>query len=914
MYKYIFPATLLVFLFACGHQQQTTASKPGPRNPHMQATDKPVIDPNLNAESRSDYNPSFTRVSDLLHTKLDVSFDWNKRYMYGKATITARPYFYPSSTLELDARGMDIKRVAMVNRGISDAGMVTDDTTALKYTYDQKKLKIDLGRVFSKEQEYTVFIDYISKPDELKDLGGSAAISEDKGLYFINPDGSNPNSPKQIWTQGETQSNCVWMPTIDRPNERMTDEIYMRVEDKYKTLSNGVLAESKENGDGTRTDHWRMDLPHAPYLVMMAVGDFAIVKDKWHDKEVSYYVEPQFEPYARQTFGKTPDMIDFFSKKLGVDYVWPKYSQVCARDYVSGAMENTSATLHGDFVQRDDREYLDRTYEDYISHELFHQWFGDLVTCESWSNLPLNESFATYGEYLWDEHEYGKETADYGHYNSLQGYLDEANAGHATPDDPGKREPLIRYYYTDREDMFDGHSYNKGGQVLHLLRQYVGDDAFFASLHLYLETNKFKAAEADNLRLAFEETTGQDLHWFFNEWFYSPGHPELDISYNYDAANQKERVIIKQTQDRSNGTPVFRIPLSVDVYNGDKVTREECIVKSTCDTFWFASPAKPDFVNVDAQKTLPCFKIDHHTAQEWAFLYNHSKLYVDRVEAIDNLAPEGLGGEVTMMMNNKPVTSRHGAMAGPDSAIAVQTVTKALDDEFWAIRQMACEELGDYADHVKDKLTALAKKDEKSMVRAAAISALNAGSKSDDLKSVYLDALNDRSYTVITRALVALADHFPDTGMDEAKKRENDPARSMKIAVANAYSHCGTEAQQPWFEKTMNTLYGVTQREFCYVYTAFLVRKCSPAATEKAIPAVHALYTDNHSPTAIQGAQTIIFSLDYVYAKRLDNLQKKINSTKKKSPAYAKMLADKADMQHLLGVLDEEKKKMTADK
>jgi aminopeptidase N len=895
MYKYIIPVSLICLLFACRHQKQTTSNN---TKDHW-VQDKPEADPNLNPESRLDYNPSFTRVTDLLHTKIDASFDWKKRYMFGKATITARPYFYPSSTVELDARGMQINRVAQLARGLINTTMYLADTTNLKYTYDGKKLIIDLGRSYTKDQNYTVFIDYVAKPDE-QPVNGSAAINEDKGLYFINPDAAQNDSvlhPRQIWTQGETQSNSVWMPTIDRPNERMTSEISLTIEDKYVSLSNGLLFDQKKNSDGTRTDHWRMDLPSAPYLVMFAVGQWSIIKDKLKDgREVSYYVEPQFAQYARQTFGKTPDMIDFFSKKLGVDYAWPKYSQICARDYVSGAMENTTATLHSDYLQRDDREYLDATFEDYVSHELFHQWFGDLVTCESWSNLPLNESMATYGEYLWDEHAYGKEVADYGHYSSLQGYLRESAAGRRTPEYPGKREPLIRFYYDDREDMFDGHSYNKGGQVLHLLRQTVGDDAFFASLKLYLEQNKFSTGEIDNLRLAFEQTTGRDLHWFFNEWFMSPGHPELDMTYAYDSIRMKERIIIKQTQDRSDGTPVFRIPLSVDIYGAGRTTREEIIVKSVCDTFFINSAIKPDFVNVDAQKTLPCFKVDHHTQQEWAFLYNHSTLYVDRVEAINNLAPKPLVKLSHMTLGGNP----------GDTALVFQTISKALNDEFWPIRVLACNKIGEHADLVKDKLIALAKNDSESHVRREALNALSKNVKGDDLKNVYLAALNDKSYGVIELGLTALVDHFPETGLAECKKRENDPARSMKTAVGGAYAFGGGDDQQPWFEKTMTTLFGSHQSEFILDYGA-LLRRCSKATVEKALPGLENLYNGSNSPSVKLYVKGTLRDVSYFYKQKSTDTQKKIDdlkSVKNNATGLQKLQTEKSDADQIANEID----------
>src|SRR4028119_1308716 len=291
-----------------------------------------------------------------------------------------------------------------------------------------------------------------------------------------------------------------------------------------------------------------MDLPHAPYLFFMGVGDYAIVKDSYKGKEVSYYVEKEYEPVARKIFGNTPEMMSFFSKITGVEYPWVKYAQMTARDYVSGAMENTTATLHQESAQQDARELVDgNAWESTIAHELFHQWFGDLVTTESWSHLTLNESFANYSETLWDEYKYGKDAGDAQNYSDMQGYLQSQS----------DKKDLVRHYYNDKEAMFDAVSYNKGGRILHMLRNYVGDSAFYKALNLYLNTNKFKSAEAHQLRLAFEEVTGKDLNPFWNQWYFGAGHPKLDINYNYDAAAQQTRVIVNQTQDGK----VFQLPV-----------------------------------------------------------------------------------------------------------------------------------------------------------------------------------------------------------------------------------------------------------------------------------------------------------------------------------------------------------------
>src|SRR5688500_12849143 len=342
------------------------------------------------------------------------------------------------------------------------------------------QMDVDLNKLYKGGEKYTIHIDYIAKPDELK-TAGSAAIIDAKGLYFVNPRGEEKDKPTQIWTQGETEATSVWCPTIDKPNQKTTQEIYMTVPQKFVTLSNGKLMSQKKNPDGTRTDHWKMDQPHAPYLFFMGVGDYAVVKDSYKGKEVSYYVEKEYAPVARKIFGNTPEMMAYFSRILGVEYPWVKYAQIVGRDYVSGAMENTTATLHQESAQQDARELIDdNTWEGTIAHELFHQWFGNLVTSESWSNLTLNESFANYSQVLWKEYKYGKDAGDEENFSDMNGYIQSQS----------DKKDLVRYYYADKEAMFDAVSYNKGGRILHMLRNYVGDSAFYKALNMYLVKNK----------------------------------------------------------------------------------------------------------------------------------------------------------------------------------------------------------------------------------------------------------------------------------------------------------------------------------------------------------------------------------------------------------------------------------------
>ena len=690
-------------------------------------------------EVSKEYRATADKVNDLVHTRLDARFDYSKSQLNGKVWITLRPHFYPTDSLSLDAKGMDIHQVSIVKNGRN---------TALKFDYDGMITRIRLDRTYRNNEQYTVYLDYTAKPDEYTGKG-SAAITDAKGLYFINPRGEEKDKPTQIWTQGETEATSVWVPIIDKPNQKTTDEIYMTVPAKYVTLSNGKLISQKNNADGTRTDYWRMDLPHAPYLFFMGVGDFAVVKDKYKDKEVSYYVEKVYAPVARKIFGNTPQMIALFSKLTGVDYPWVKYAQIVGRDYVSGAMENTTATLHQETAQEDARELTDgNRWENVISHELFHQWFGDYVTTESWSNITLNESFATIGSQLWNEFHYGKDAAYAERYGSIQGYLGSKS------DDKN----LVRFYYNDKEDVFDAVSYNKGGAILQMLRNYVGDSAFFKSLNLYLTTNKFKSAEAQQLRLAFEEVTGRDLNWFWNQWYYGSGHPKLNIIYAYNAGAGQAVVTVEQSGDK-----IFKLPVKIDVWNGNTPATYTVWVSNKQETFSFPAASKPSLINFDADKILVAQKTENKTIDEYLFQQAHAKNYIDRKEALDAAVRE-LG----------------------KSAAALTLILNTTRDAFAPLRTQAINSLDLSIPEVKTSaeqvLFSLAQNDKNRPVRAAAISKLG-NYRSTKYVSLFRAAVNDSSYTVAGNALEALNKIDTAAAYELAQRLSAQPSKG-KLASA----------------------------------------------------------------------------------------------------------------------------------
>ena len=743
------------------------------------------------------YRATPPKINDLIHTKLDVRFDYKKRFMYGKEWVTLKPHFYPTDTLRLDAKGMDLKTIAVVKNGIN---------IPLKFTYDSLTVAIQLDKVYHNDENYTIYIDYTAKPNQLK-VKGSAAINDAKGLYFINPDSTEKDKPVQIWTQGETESSSAWFPTIDKSEQKTTDEISMTVPAKYVTLSNGRLASQKKNADGTRTDTWKMELPHSPYLFMMAVGDFTIYHDKWRDKEVNYYLEPKYAPYAKQIFGMTPELIEFYSKTLGVDFPWNKYSQIVVRDYVSGAMENTTATLHGEYVQETPRELLDANYDagrSTIAHELFHQWFGDYVTCESWSNLTVNESFADFSEMLWAEHKYGKDEGDAHSFTALQSYLNSPGAD---------KKNLVRFHYDDKEDVFDVVTYQKGGRILNMLRNYLGDAAFFKGLNIYLKTNAFKNGEAQQLRLAFEEASGLDLNWYFNQWYYGAGNPALNISYKWDDANKVETVYLQQMQDGQT----FKLPMAIDIYAGGKKERHKVWMNDKADTLTFSVASKPDLVNVDGDKVLLATKTDAKILEESEFQYYNAPLYLDRFEAIN------------------------AAAARQSDKGAQKVMIAALKDKYYGLRIKAIRALNMSIDDVHNAalpiLASLAQTDDNTLVRAAAISVLGKLKASGNM-TIFKTALNSQSYAVQGAALNAIGLLDAGQALTLAKAFEKDNKGALTLAIITVYAKNGTSNEWPYVYNAFTA--ATPQGKFNLIrdFGSLTARVDNPAYSQQGITAI----------------------------------------------------------------------------
>ena len=692
------------------------------------------------SQNTTNYKAEREKTHSLIHTKLKVDFNFDKKELNGEAWITAKPYFYNSSTFVLDAKAMLIHTITLQDK-------------KLDYHYDGCQITINLPKKYTKEETFTVYINYTARPEKVKEKG-SDAITAAKGLYFINASGIDKNKPRQIWTQGETEGSSCWFPTIDAPNQKTTQEIYITVPNKYVTLSNGELVNQTKIG-ANRTDYWKLDKKHAPYLFFLGVGEFQIIKDTHKNIPVNYYVEKEYAPYAKQIFGNTPEMMQFFSEKLGVEFPWNKYSQIVVRDYVSGAMENTTAVVHGEQAYQKPGQLIDENkHENTIAHELFHHWFGNLVTSESWSNLTLNESFANYSEYLWLEYKYGKEAAAMHLYDNNLLYLN----GQETD------KKLVRFNYDDKEDLFDLVSYNKGGAILHMLRNYVGDEAFFTALKAYLTEYKYQSAEVHQLRLIFEKITGKDLNWFFNQWYYGANHPTISVSYDYNLIRKTVTVNIYQQQIEK-----FQFPLTIDIFEGNKRRRQTVFIENNDASFTFKYNKQPTLIQVNADGVLLCEINENKVVSDYIFQLKNAENYGHRREALLEVAKK------------------------QDDKDAFKAVVSAMDDSSYKIRVLALENVDlinkfSKKDAIR-KIIQMAKQDNKTLVQAAAIETL--GKLTDpELKQIFVEGLESKSFAVLGKSLVAM--YYVDQNL-AIKKSKELPDEVRKI-LANPLTKIFIEA------------------------------------------------------------------------------------------------------------------------
>jgi len=583
--------------------------------------------------TRPRYAPD--RVVDIQHIALVLDVDPTKRTVSGTATLRGMVIGQSVRVIELDAVELTIDKV-------------TSSGKTVTFRHDGTKLRVELAAALAHGAEWSLAIDYKGAPR--------------RGLYFVGPDEGYPQKPLQVWTQGQDEDSRYWFPCLDAPHEKATSEVKVTVPASMFALSNGTLVSDKTSGE-RRTLHWRLDVPHSCYLVTLAVGDFGTIETKWRDVPVVYYVERGKEALAERTLARTPQMLELFSTKFGVPYPYPRYAQVFVADFIFGGMENTSATTLTDTILIDERAAIDYDIDSLVAHELAHQWFGDLVTCRDWGEGWLNEGFATYSEYLWREHHEGRDAADLELEEWADAYFGE---------DAGRyRRTIATKLYDEPIDIFDHHLYEKGGRVLHMLRNVLGDELFFKSLQHYLTKHRHGVVESRDLARAVEEATGRVLDWFFSQWVIDgAGHPELEVGFRWDPDASIVTVTVDQHQRVEGRTPLFRLPTKVRFRVGDKDVDVPIEITEAKHSFHIKVEGEPSQAIFDPGRVLLAARTIDKPEPLWINELAGATLAIDRAAAANALARRG------------------GSTAFQALAIANEK------DKFWAVRGSCATGLG----------------------------------------------------------------------------------------------------------------------------------------------------------------------------------------------------------------------------
>jgi aminopeptidase N len=661
---------------------------------------------------------------DMRNIVLNLRFNWDQNQALGTATLTFAPLLVNLRRIELDAANMTFNSIKL------------SSGTALKYQFDadNEKLWVDLDRPYQPSDVITIVIDYhtngYAKGAGLQGFG--------KGLTYIKPTEDEPNKPRQIWSQGETEFNHYWFPCYDHPNDFATTELIATVEKPYMVISNGKLVKQTNNPDGTRTFDWKISEPHASYLTSIVVGEFTPIEQSYDGIPVISYVYPNEAEAGKVTVARMADMVKFFSEKTGVKYPYEKYSQTMVENF-PGGMENISATTQTENMIHDARGELDGTSDSLESHELAHQWFGDLVTTRSWTHTWLNESFATYFQAMYDEKSLGLDDFLYSDVKANQdAYLRTWNRG--------SRRPIVTANYADKDAIFDDYLYPRGGAVLHMLRHQLGEANWWRAINHYLTKYGHQPVETEQFRIAVEEATGQSMDRFFDQWLYRMGHPILQVTKSYDATGKKLTVTVKQEQkpDPASAYPqvtFFELPVDIEIGTVNNNRIEHVVLEPKEEqAFSFPVDADPLLVNFDYHSTL---------IKELKFDKSNDELFYQLAHDQDVLGRTWAINQLTTKMKDK-------ATAQADVQRIASAIGAALtSDKSWGVRLDSAAALsGIDIKEARASLTAAAG-DANARVRARALTSL-AAYKDPALAPIFQAHLDDPSYNTIRAAAAGL--------------------------------------------------------------------------------------------------------------------------------------------------------------
>lgn len=508
------------------------------------------------------------RVVKVLHIKLEVALDFERRRIEGTATHTVAALNDGCRRIAFDAVELEIR------------GVTTATGERLAFSADGETVAVELPRPLRAGEEIGIRIEYAGSPR--------------RGLYFVGPDEKYPHKPRQAWSQGQDEDSRYWFPCYDYPNEKSTSEVIATVPESMFALSNGrLVGVERDERRGTRTYFWSLATPHVAYLITLVAGEFDADETEVDGVPVQYYVPRGRQADIERAFGRTPAMIRHFAEVTACPYPYEKYAQVCVADFIFGGMENTSATTLTDAALHDARSHEDQKNDSLIAHELAHQWFGDLLTCRDWSHGWLNEGFATFFEQVWREKDEGYHAARYGFAQEAESYFDE--------DQKSYRRPIVTRHYRDPIEVFDKHLYEKGALVLDMLRSELGPELFWKAVRHYVKKHRGENVTTADFAKAIEEATGRNVEWFLEQWVFRGGHPELAVDYEWDADERLAKLRVKQTQKEDEATPLFRATVEVGfkLEDGGSVIEKIELRGKREETFFFKLASKPVSVRFD---------------------------------------------------------------------------------------------------------------------------------------------------------------------------------------------------------------------------------------------------------------------------------------------------------------------------
>ncbi len=644
------------------------------------------------------------RTYHVLHYALDLQIDDVARRVSGTVRMRLCP-LRPLQSLAVDAEELTIGNVTLSAKGSREA--------ALPFRMLPKTVDVTFPRVLRPNDTVVVALTYHATPRT--------------GLFFVEPDSAYPDRPEVIWSQGEMEQNHFWFPCYDYPNDKATVEMRITVPERFVAVSNGALLETTQNEkEKTKTYFWYSAKPMASYLISVVVGTYVQVTDWYERIPVQYNVYPSERDNAGRSFGRTPDMIRFFSAKTGFGYPWAKYAQTIVPDFNYGGMENTSATTLTDHTMHNARAHLDYRSEPLVAHELAHQWFGDLLTCRNWSNAWLNEGFATYFQELYDEarmgrDEFGEEIA------TAQESLLALDRGRG-------RRATVTNDYIDPEDVFDPHIYARGACILNMLRFVMGDSLFWEGIRHYVDLYQYQSVSTDDFRHAMEEIAKQDLGWFFNEWTVHAGYPELAVKLVFDSSASVLHLYVDQTQEVDSLTPLFRMPVDVELETDAGSSVHRVVFNAVREQRIDIPCSRPprDVVFDKGNWILKKLTLDK-SSDVWCGELLHGDL-AERRDALRALAP---------------------VIRQPEVFSAVSRAMR--DDPFWGIRRRAAILVARSGE--PDALRALAPAftDSSAHVRAAATAGLRNFHTLDALVALGNILAHDSSEAVAAEAIQSLA-------------------------------------------------------------------------------------------------------------------------------------------------------------